>query len=102
MSQAEAIVSTRTKNEVKEPPLYRVIYLNDNTTTMEFVVDSLIEFFDYTEETAAQITVNIHEAGAAVVAVLPFEIAEQKMAEVTTYARAQNFPLQVKLEPDAN
>ena len=58
MSQAETIVATRTKNAVKEPSLYRVIYINDNTTTMEFVVETLIEFFGYTEETAAQITVD--------------------------------------------
>ena len=101
MSQAETVVATRTKNAVKEPSLYRVIYLNDNTTTMEFVVETLIEFFGYTEETAAQITVDIHDAGSAVVAVLPFEIAEQKGHEVTISARSQNFPLQVKLEPDS-
>lgn len=102
MSQAETVVATRTKNAIKEPSLYRVIYLNDNTTTMEFVVDTLIEFFGYTEKTAAQITVDIHDAGSAIVAVLPFEIAEQKGNEVTVSARSQNFPLQVKLEPDAN
>ena len=102
MSQAETIVATRTKKAVKEPSLYRVIYLNDNTTTMEFVVETLIEFFGYTEETAAQITVDIHDAGSAIVAVLPFEIAEQKGKEVTVSARSQNFPLQVKLEPDVS
>jgi len=100
MSQAETIVATRTKTAIKEPSLYRVIYLNDNTTTMEFVVESLIEFFGYTAETATQITVDIHDAGSATVAVLPCEIAEQKGSEVTTCARAQNFPLQIRIEPD--
>lgn len=80
--------------------MYRVVYINDNQTTMEFVVDSLIEFFDYTPETAEQITVDIHEDGSAVVAVLPFEIAEQKGVEVTVMARSQSYPLQVKLEPE--
>ena len=60
MSNAEAATITRTKKAVKEPPLYRVIYINDNTTTMEFVVGSLVEFFDYTVETATQLSVNIH------------------------------------------
>jgi ATP-dependent Clp protease adaptor protein ClpS len=100
MSQAETILATRTKTAIKEPSLYRVIYLNDSTTTMEFVVESLIEFFGYTEETAAQITVDIHDTGSATVAVLPCEIAEQKGSEVTTCARAQNFPLQIRIEPD--
>ena len=101
MSNAEAATITKTKKAVKEPPLYRVIYINDNTTTMEFVVGSLVEFFDYTVETATQLTVSIHEHGQATVAVLPFEIAEQKGTEVTDSARLNEFPLQVKLEPDS-
>ena len=101
MSNAEAATITRTKKAIKEPPLYRVIYINDNTTTMEFVVGSLVEFFDYTLETATQLTVGIHEHGQAIVAVLPFEIAEQKGTEVTNSAREQEYPLQVKLEPDS-
>jgi ATP-dependent Clp protease adaptor protein ClpS len=101
MSNAEAATITRTKKAIKEPPLYRVIYINDNTTTMEFVVESLVEFFDYTIETATQLTVSIHENGQAIVAVLPFEIAEQKKYEVNESAREQDFPLQIKLEPDS-
>ena len=101
MSNAEAATITRTKKAIKEPPLYRVIYINDNTTTMEFVVGSLVEFFDYSVETATQLTVSIHEHGQATVAVLPFEIAEQKGTEVTDSARLNEFPLQVKLEPDS-
>jgi ATP-dependent Clp protease adaptor protein ClpS len=101
MSNAEAATITRTKKAIKEPPLYRVIYINDNTTTMEFVVESLVEFFDYTIDTATQLTVSIHENGQAVVAVLPFEIAEQKKYEVNESAREQDYPLQVKLEPDS-
>jgi ATP-dependent Clp protease adaptor protein ClpS len=67
---------------------------------MEFVVSSLVEYFDYTAESAEQITVDIHDAGSAVVAVLPYEIAEQKGIEVTLQARSQSYPLQIKLEPE--
>ena len=101
MSNVEAATITRTKKAIKEPPLYRVIYINDNTTTMKFVVESLIEFFDYTVDTATQLTVSIHEPGQAIVAVLPFEIAEQKGCEAQASAREQDFPLQIKLEPDS-
>lgn len=100
MAQAEAKSATRTKEIVKEPPMFRVIYVNDNTTSMEFVIDSLIEFFDYNVDTAERITIDIHEEGSAIVAVLPFEVAEQKGIEVTVSARTQNYPLQVKLEPE--
>jgi ATP-dependent Clp protease adaptor protein ClpS len=100
MANAEAATISKTKNAVKEPPLFKVIYINDNSTSMEFVVESLVQFFNYNEDTAHQITVNIHEQGAATVAVLPYEIAEQKGIEVTVSARAQDYPLQIKLEPE--
>jgi ATP-dependent Clp protease adaptor protein ClpS len=100
MPQSETRTRIKPNEQVKEPPMYRVVYINDNQTTMEFVIESLIEYFDYTVETAEQITVDIHEAGSAVVAVLPYEIAEQKGVEVTVLARAQSYPLQIKLEPE--
>ncbi len=102
MPQAEATTTVKTKRAFKEPPLFRVIYLNDNTTSVDFVVGSLIEFFNYSIDTAQKITTDIHEAGSAVVAVLPYEIAEQKGIEVTVSARSQSYPLQVKLEPETD
>jgi ATP-dependent Clp protease adaptor protein ClpS len=100
MAQTEAVVSTKTRKGLKEPSMFKVIYINDNTTTADFVIGSLMEFFGYSEETAANLTIDIHEQGSASVAVLPYEIAEQKGTEVTQYARSQNMPLQIKLEPD--
>ena len=97
---AETRSRIKPSEKIKEPPMYKVIYLNDNQTTMEFVIESLVEFFDYTENTAMTITEDIHEAGSAVVDVLPYEIAEQKGIEVTMFARSQSYPLQIKLEPD--
>ena len=89
MAQTETRTRIKPSEAIKEPPMFRVIYLNDNQTTMEFVVESLVEFFDYTLETAEQITVDIHETGSACVAVLPYEIAEQKGTEVTICARSE-------------
>lgn len=83
-----------------EPPMFKIIYINDDVTSMEFVITSLIEYFNYNEETAGTITTNIHEQGSAVVAVLPYEIAEQKGIEVTLSARTQGYPLQVKVEAE--
>ena len=100
MSQAGTISKTKVDHTIKEPPMFKVIYLNDNQTTMEFVIETLIEFFNYNNDTALQITHNIHEAGSAVVAVLPYEVAEQKGIEVTVHARSNNYPLQIKLEPE--
>ncbi len=100
MPQSDIRTRIKPLESVKEPPMYRVVYINDNQTSMEFVVESLIEYFDYNAETATQITVDIHEEGSACVAVLPYEIAEQKGVEVTVQARAQSYPLLIKLEPE--
>jgi ATP-dependent Clp protease adaptor protein ClpS len=100
MSQAGTVTKIKINEELKEPPMFKVIYLNDNQTTMEFVIETLVEFFNYTTHTALEITENIHTDGSAVVAVLPYEIAEQKGIEVTVHARSQNYPLQIKLEPE--
>lgn len=86
---------------LKEPPLYKIVYLNDEVTTMNFVLSSLITFFNYNEQTAMDITEDIHQNGSAVVAVLPYEIAEQKEIEVTTLARKSGYPLKIKLESEA-
>ncbi len=95
---------TKTKisvqEDLQEPPMFKLIYLNDNQTSMDFVIDSLVDIFEYSPVTAEKITLDIHEEGSAVVAVLPYEIAEQKGVEVTVSARASGYPLQVKLEPD--
>ena len=99
MSQSEVI--TKTIQGLKEPPMFKIIYLNDNQTSMEFVIETLIDFFNYNTQTAVKITEDIHNQGSAVVAVLPYEIAEQKGIEVTLCARSNNFPLQIKLEPES-
>ena len=100
MAHTDAVTRIAVNHSIQEPSMFKVIYLNDNQTSMEFVIDSLMSFFDYTPETAIKITEDIHNTGSATVAVLPYEIAEQKGIEVTVHARSQNYPLQVKLEPD--
>jgi ATP-dependent Clp protease adaptor protein ClpS len=100
MTSTETIVRPKIapKTDLVEPSMYNVIYMNDDTTTMEFVIESLKIVFDYSEEDAAHITIQIHNDGSAVVATLPYEMAEQKGIEVTLLARNNGFPLNVKLE----
>lgn len=100
MANTETKVKIKPNLALAEPPLFRIIYINDEVTSMEFVVRSLIEYFNYNEDTAAGITHSIHESGSSVVAILPYEIAEQKGIEVTIAARGQGYPLQVKVEAE--
>jgi ATP-dependent Clp protease adaptor protein ClpS len=85
---------------LQEPKRFRVVFINDETTTMEFIVEVLKNIFNYDEESAQEMTMRIHQDGAGVVAVYPYELAEQKGIETTMLARNNGFPLQVKLEPE--
>jgi ATP-dependent Clp protease adaptor protein ClpS len=101
MSKTETKIKIKPNLGLQEPPMFKIIYINDDVTSMEFVIGSLIDYFNYNDDTAVQITQSIHDQGSAVVAVLPYEIAEQKGIEVTLDARAQGYPLQIKVEAEA-
>jgi ATP-dependent Clp protease adaptor protein ClpS len=96
----DSIVKTRIRTDIMEPSKFRVIYINDNVTTMEFVIESMVSVFHIDRDQAEALTQRIHEEGSAVVAVLPYEIAEQKGIEVSVLAKRHGFPLVIKLEPD--
>jgi len=100
MSQQE-LTKTRVRErslELAPPPDYKVIYLNDDETTFEFVIDSLKTTFDYADDPAVDKAMEINESGAGVVAVMPFELAESKGVEVLHKARTEGYPLEVRLE----
>ena len=86
---------------LKAPSMFKVIYVNDNKTTARFVIDSVVDHFNYAQSTAEKIANTVHSEGSAVVAILPFEIAEQKGIEVTVEARSEGYPLQVKIEKES-
>jgi len=100
MSKTDTKIKIKPNLGLQEPPLFRIIYINDEVTSMEFVVSSLIDYFNYNVDTAAVITKSIHDSGSAIVAVLPYEIAEQRGIEVTLDARSHGFPLQIKVEAE--
>ena len=95
-----ADVQTLTKEKIKldEPGLYDVIFLNDNITTMEFVVRVLKQIFNKSQEQAENITIKIHDNGQGVVGSYVHEVAEQNGIETTLVARQENFPLQIKVK----
>lgn len=99
-TQSDVAVKTRTKVELSPPREHKVIYINDEYTPMDFVIQSLMEIFEHDFDTAENLTMRVHEQGSAVVAVLPYEIAEHKGIEVTLSARTNGYPLQVKIEPE--
>jgi ATP-dependent Clp protease adaptor protein ClpS len=78
--------------------MYDVLFLNDDVTTVEFVILVLKQIFHKTQEEAIKITEAIHSNGQGIVGTYLFEIAEQKGIETTLLAREEGFPLQVKVQ----
>lgn len=99
MAEPKEVIKIQPRDDIPEPTDYNVIYINDEVTTMEFVIETLVVIFNYDAVAAQEMTMKVHDDGSAVVATLPFEMAEQKGVEVTMLARNNGFPLAVKLEP---
>jgi ATP-dependent Clp protease adaptor protein ClpS len=91
-------ISPETSIEVKEPPLYKVLLLNDDYTTMEFVVKVLMYVFHKTSEEATRIMLSVHRVGVGVCGRYPFEVAETKVDTVESLARENGFPLKCVME----
>lgn len=88
----------RRKTRVKEPPLFRVLMLNDDFTTMDFVVAVLESVFMKTPAEAVQIMLHVHNNGRGMCGVFSREIAEAKVDQVHRRASSQGFPLRCVLE----
>lgn len=87
-----------TEHEFDEVPLFHVVMYNDDFTTMDFVVFVLVEVFAYDMERAVSVMMSVHHEGKAVVATLPKEIGEMKIAKVQDYAEQAEYPLLLTLE----
>ncbi len=89
------------KKRLSTPKKYMVIFLNDNVTPMEYVIQLLLTFFGKTTEEANEITLEVHEKGRCIVGTYSYEVAEQKCIETVTDARKHNYPLDVVMEESA-
>jgi ATP-dependent Clp protease adaptor protein ClpS len=90
----------KTTDKLKEPSKYKVIVCNDDVTPVEFVVTMLMSVFRHTEKIALELTISIHNSGSAVAGVYSHEVAEQKSIDATNLARANGYPLIIKVEQD--
>lgn len=89
---------TLLQEKIREPRKARVILLNDDYTSMEFVVRILMEVFRKTGQEATAIMLAVHERGRGECGIYPFEIAETKVRVVHSRARAEGFPLRCTIE----
>ena len=89
---------TEDISEVRHPKSYRVILLNDNYTTMDFVVSVLENIFKKTPAEAVQIMLKVHKAGQGLAGIYPKQIAEAKIDLVHSRAKAEGYPLRCSME----
>lgn len=82
-----------SKPQLKPPPMYKVVLLNDDYTPMEFVVEVLESFFNMGRERATQVMLAVHTQGKGVCGIFTRDIAETKAAQVNQYARDSQHPL---------
>jgi len=85
--------------EVKQPPMYQVLLIDDEFTPMEFVVKVLVIYFFMNHAKARRIMWQVHTLGKGVCGVYTRDIAETKVSLVTDFARANQYPLLCKMEP---
>ena len=97
MSTQDA-VKEKSKSKIKEPRQYNVVMHNDDFTTMEFVVEVLVDIFHKDEVTAQAIMLNVHKNGHAVVGKYPYDIAITKVDAAISRAKSQGFPFRMTVE----
>ncbi|MDP6436833.1 MAG: ATP-dependent Clp protease adapter ClpS [Gammaproteobacteria bacterium] len=92
------LIVEEAKPKVKKPPLYQVILLNDDYTPMDFVVEVLELIFGMDRQKATRIMLEVHTKGKGRCGVFTYEIAETKVAQVSSYAQQHQHPLLSTLE----
>ena len=93
-------VKSAPKERVDKPPMYKVVFHNDDYTSMEFVVYVLQEIFKHSTAAATRIMLSIHKTGTGIAGVYTREVAETKITKTLDLAREYGHPLQVTMEPE--
>ncbi len=98
MAQSDDSVKERVNTMKKEPTMYKVVLLNDDYTTMDFVVQVLEQVFQKSPAEAYQIMMHVHVNGRGIAGVYPWEVAETKADTVGALARAAGYPMKAITE----
>ena len=85
---------------LQPPKMWKVVFLNDDFTPMELVMELLVGIFKHSESRAQEITMDIHNNGSGIAGIYSFEIAEQRASEATTIARTNGSPLKIQAEQE--
>ena len=86
--------------DIEEPPQFKVILLNDDYSTMDFVIEILQNIFKKSMEDATTLMLEVHNKGKAICGIYSYEIAVTKVAQVAKVAKENGFPLKAIVEED--
>jgi ATP-dependent Clp protease adaptor protein ClpS len=100
-SNTGEIVKERVQLEKKEPEMYKVFLINDDYSTMEFVIEVLEDVFQKSPAEAYRIMMHVHTQGQGLAGVYPWEVAETKVETVKSMAKDAGFPLRAVIEGNA-
>ncbi len=98
--EIEEEVISEIRDEIDEPPMYKVLLHNDDYTSMEFVVEILILVFRKLPEEAVEVMLNVHHKGVGVCGVYTYEMSETKVNNVHALAKQYGFPLKCTMEKE--
>jgi ATP-dependent Clp protease adaptor protein ClpS len=96
--QTDGAVKERVEIKKQEPTLFKVVLLNDDYTTMEFVIHVLESIFQKSPAEAYRIMMHVHQNGRGIAGVYPWELAETKADTVRSLAAEAGFPLRATIE----
>lgn len=99
-TEGESGVATLVQPKVKKPSMYQVVMLNDDYSTMEFVVHVLQKFFQKTVDEANKIMLHVHQKGRGLCGLYPYDIAATKVMQVSDYSRQHDMPLKCIMEKE--
>lgn len=87
-----------TAKKLKLPDKYKVVIHNDDHTPVDFVIELLMTTYNHSDQSAVAVTLEVHNKGKGCAGIYTYEIAEQKIIDSTEMARANGYPLTLKLE----
>ena len=99
-SDRQGQTETLTRRRLNRPPLYRVIFHNDDYTTRDFVVMALMRYFHKTHAESTTLMLQIHTQGKGIAGLYPLDIARSKQLQVESLARDYEMPLKLTIEAD--
>ncbi len=93
-------IDEKIEQIVEMPKRFKVVFINDDATPIDWVIELLTTVFKHSQLSAEKLTMTIHTEGSGIAGVYSFEIAETKTTEAVTASRAKGFPLQIKMEEE--